>query len=90
MKTATRSKPLMLSARDETILRTIYKYRYMTALDITKLLFSDGSHIYNRDNLTTLAGGEDLKDNSYLCRFSLASTKIGNRERIFTLRREGA
>ena len=85
MKTATRSKPLMLSARDETILRTIYKYRYMTALDITKLLFSDGSHIYNRDNLTTLAGGEDLKDNSYLCRFSLASTKIGNRERIFTL-----
>lgn len=84
MKTATKSKA-MLSARDESILRTIWKYRYMTALDITKLLFSDGSHIYNRDNLTSLAGGEDLKENAYLCRFSLPSTKIGNHERIFTL-----
>src|SRR5882762_3971990 len=84
MKTATRAKA-MLSARDEAILRTIWKYRYMTALDITKLLFSDGSHIYNRDNLTSLAGGEDLKENAYLCRFSLPSTKIGNHERIFTL-----
>jgi len=87
MPTSTKSKPKpqILSARDETILRTIWKYRYMTALDITKLLFSDGSHIYNRDNLTSLAGGEDLKENAYLCRFSLPSTKIGNHERIFTL-----
>ena len=83
MRTATKS--IMLSARDELILRTIWKYRYMTALDITKLLFSDGSHIYNRDNLTALAGGEDLKENAYLCRFSLPSTKIGNHERVFTL-----
>jgi hypothetical protein len=84
MRTATKAKA-MLSARDEAILRTIWKYRYVTALDITKLLFSDGSHIYNRDNLTSLAGGEDLKENAYLCRFSLPSTKIGNHERIFTL-----
>jgi hypothetical protein len=84
MKTPTKSKHI-LSARDEAILRTIYKYRYMTALDITKLLFSDGSHIYNRDNLTALAGGTDLQENAYLCRFALPSTKIGNHERIFTL-----
>ncbi len=89
MKTAMRAKsklkPQILSARDESILRTIYKYRYMTALDITKLLFPDGSHIYNRDNLSSLAGGDDLKDNAYLFRFSLPSTRLGNHERIFSL-----
>jgi len=85
MKTATKSKPQIFSARDETILRTIWKYRYMTALDITKLLFSDGSHIYNRDNLTSLAGGEDLHTNAYLCRFALPKSSPGNPERIYTL-----
>jgi hypothetical protein len=84
MKSANKAKPI-LTARDEAILRTIWKYRYMTALDVTKLLFSNGSHIYNRDNLTSLAGGEDLHTNAYLCRFSLPSSKIGNPERIYTL-----
>jgi hypothetical protein len=85
MRAASKSKPQILSARDETILRTMYKYRYMTALDITKLLFSDGSHIYNRDNLTSLAGGEDLQTNAYLCRFALPKSSPGNPERIYTL-----
>jgi hypothetical protein len=57
----------------------------MTAKDVTKLLFADKSPIYNRDNLSALAGGEDGKGNQHLCRFSLPSTKIGNHERIFTL-----
>jgi hypothetical protein len=34
------AKPFILTPRIEEILRTVHFYRYMTALDITYLLFS--------------------------------------------------
>ena len=78
-------KTQLLSARDEAILRAIYKYRYVTAREITKLLFSDGAHKHVLGILPILAGGGDLQTNSYLCRFCLPSASAGNRERIYTL-----
>src|SRR5205807_2506128 len=75
----------VLSARDEGILRTVYKYRYVTALDVTRLLFSDGSHKHTQELLSLLCGGDDLLTNTYLCRFALPSATRGNPERIYTL-----
>jgi hypothetical protein len=83
----TRRKPLIISSRDEEILRAIYQYRYMTALDVAWLLFKPTSHTHVREILSSLAGGEDLGTHTYLCRFGLPS--VGNAERIFTLGAKG-
>jgi hypothetical protein len=76
-------KPLIISTRDEGILRSIYQYRYMTALDVAWLLFKSSSLTHVREILSALAGGEDLRTHTYLCRFGLPS--VGNSLRVFTL-----
>ena len=81
-------KPLTLTAKDEEILKAIYTYRYVTTLDIAHLLFRPTYLPYVRSRLARLAGGKDLQENTYLCRFSLPSS-AGNRERIFTLGSKG-
>jgi hypothetical protein len=81
-------KILTLTPRDEQILKTVYRYRYVTSLDIAHLLFKPSYMPYVRSRLTRLAGGEDLLPNTYLCRFQLPST-AGNRERVFTLGTKG-
>jgi hypothetical protein len=40
----TQRKPVIIPSRDEEILRVIYQYRYMTALDVAWLLFKPTSH----------------------------------------------
>ena len=82
-----RKKPLILTLRDENILRAIYEYRYMTAFDVAWLLFKPTSKTHVREILTTLAGGSDLQTHSVLCRFGLPS--VGNAERVFTLGAKG-
>jgi hypothetical protein len=84
MNLAPTPKPLMLTPRDEDILKAIYQYRYMTSLDVAHLLFRPSYIPYVRGRLSRLAGGKNLEENSYLCRFKLPSTE-GNREHIFTL-----
>jgi hypothetical protein len=81
-------KPLVLTPKDEEILKAIYTYRYTTTLDIAHLLFRPTYLPYVRSRLACLAGGKDLQENTYLCRFKLPATE-GNRERIFTLGNKG-
>jgi hypothetical protein len=81
-------KPLILTPRDEEILDTVYRYRYVTSLDIAHLLFKPSYMPYVRKRLSRLSDGDDLQENAFLCRFKLPSTE-GNRERIFTLGNKG-
>jgi len=77
--------PLILTPRHEQILQAVYEYRYMTAQDITHLLFSKGSLAYVRRHMSALAGGNDQQMRHYLYRFPFPTGTAGNRERIFTL-----
>src|SRR4051812_15505861 len=82
-------EPLIITRRMEEILRTVHFYRFMTALDVTHLLFSPGSKVYVRDLLTSLAGRKDGQENHYLYRFQLPHIKTGNTERVYTLGSRG-
>jgi hypothetical protein len=77
--------PLMLTPRHEQMLQAVYEYRYMTALDMTHLLFSKGSLAYVRKMMSALAGGKDQQARHYLYRFPFPTGAAGNHERIFTL-----
>ena len=77
-------KPLIPTSRDEDIMKQIFKYRFTTTQEITRLLFSKGSRTYVRSRLSKLSGGQDYAERNYLYRFPLPSVR-GNRERIYTL-----
>jgi hypothetical protein len=89
MKTRQRSKGqprlLIVTPRNEEILRTVYEYRFVTAQDITMLLFSKGSLTYVRSVLSELSGGKDHAERNYLYRFQLPTSQAGNREKVYTL-----
>ena len=57
----------------------------MTALDVAYSLFSPKSLTHVRHILSTLSGGKDYQERSFLYRFPLPTTKAGNRERVYTL-----
>jgi hypothetical protein len=80
---------LVISKRMEEIIRAVRFYRYMTAVDVTNLLYSPASLTHVRSILTALAGGDDGILNEYLYRFRLPSTGAGNREMVFTLGSRG-
>ena len=89
---AVRPKPSaipILSERMEGILRAVHFHRYMTAEDVTNLLYSSGSLTKVRSILTSLAGGADGVTNQYLYRFRLPTARAGNREMVFTLGSRG-
>jgi hypothetical protein len=88
MNLARTPKPLQLTPRDEEILASVYRYRFVTSTDIAYLLFRPSYLPYVRSRLTRLSGEEDLQKDTYLCRFRLHSTR-GNPERIFTLGTKG-
>jgi Replication-relaxation len=77
-----------LNLKDIAILQAIAYYRFMTALDVTALLFAKGSMTYARGRLSALAGNKDHELNQYLYRFALPSER-GNSERIWTLGSRG-
>jgi hypothetical protein len=81
-------KSQVLSKQGEEILRAIYFYRYMTALDVSQLLYSPSSLKYVRSRLSALSGNADFKTNEYLYRFKLPSGG-GNTKRIYTLGSRG-
>jgi hypothetical protein len=82
-------KPVILTERIEELLKTIHLYRYMTALDVAHRLYSPASITYVRGLLASLCGGEDCKPNQYLYRFSLPTTSVGTKEKIYTLGSRG-
>jgi Replication-relaxation len=81
-------RPFIITKPIEAILRAIHFYRYMTAQDVTRLLYSPSSLTHVREILASLAGGADFKANQYLYRFQLSNVSTGS-TRIFTLGSKG-
>jgi hypothetical protein len=77
-------KPLILTQKDEAILQQIAEYRFLTAQEITRLCYSQGSHTYARARLSALSGNTDYALGYPLYRLPFPSAQ-GNRERIYTL-----
>jgi hypothetical protein len=80
--------PAVLTAREEEIIRTVAYYRYMTACDLTNLLFAKTSITWMRGLLAELSGKDDLQTHHYLCRFTLPSHGA-TRERVYVLGAKG-
>jgi len=81
-------KPLVvLDQKAERILRAMYFYRFMGALDVCQLLFTRGALTRVRNTLSTLSGGGDFVPREYLYRFQLPGE--GNPERVYTLGSRG-
>src|SRR5262245_3652065 len=80
--------PLTLTAKDEAILRAVYRYRFLTSLDVAHLLFKPSYLPYVRGRLARLSGGREGQPHAYLCRFRLP-TPAGNGDLICTLGRQG-
>jgi hypothetical protein len=84
-----RKHPLILTPRDEQILKALHTYRYMTAKDMAYLLFTPRILNYVRQRMARLAGDTDFATHTYLCRFELPKVGIGRPEQIFTLGAKG-
>jgi hypothetical protein len=87
-----KSKPrLVLDQKAERILRAVYFYRFMGALDVCALLcallYSPGGLARVRKTLLALSGGGDFVSREYLYRFQLPGE--GNPERVYTLGSRG-
>ena len=83
-----KGKPLLvLDEKAERILRAVYFYRFMGALDICTLLYSPGALARVRKTLSVLSGGADFVQRQYLYRFQLPGE--GNPERVYTLGSRG-
>ena len=80
---------VMLSRRDEEILKVVHFYRYMTVIDVAYRLFSISSKRYVRGILSDLSGNKDERPNEYLYRFGFPKAAPGKFERIFTLGERG-
>jgi Replication-relaxation len=74
-----RTKLLTLTSSQEKILRAIHFYRFMSAQDLCRLLYSPRSLSHVREILSNLVNSK------YLFRFELPHTSRGNTEKIYTL-----
>src|SRR4051812_17292590 len=79
----------MLSERDEEILKAVHFYRFVTAMDVAHLFYSERTITRVREILNLLAGGDDEIKNQYLYRFSLPGRKVGNKRKVYTLGSRG-
>jgi hypothetical protein len=89
MKPGERKKPYVLGESSEAVLRAVHFYRYMTALDVTHLLYSPRSITRVRSLLAKMCGGEDFLGGEYLYRFRVPNVTGGNAERIYILGSRG-
>jgi hypothetical protein len=83
------SDGVVISKRYQEILEAIHTYRFVTALDVTRLLYTPTSINHVREILSLLSGKQDYADRQYLYRFPLPTTRIGNSEKIYTLGSRG-
>lgn len=81
-------KPVVVTGKFEDVLKAVNFYRYMTALDVAHLLYSQAGIVRVRSRLTKLSGG-DFVDGEYLYRLRLANVPRGNPERIYTIGARG-
>jgi len=72
-------KPLVISPKDEAILRVFVTYRGLTAEQVTRLLYSSGSLTYVRVKLLELVGEK------YLTRFQYPTVSSGTTPFVYTL-----
>jgi Replication-relaxation len=87
--------PLILTPKDEEILKQFAKFRLLTAQEITALCYSTGSHTYARSRLSALSGNQDITDEALtygypLYRIGFPTGKPGRNEKIFALSLTGA
>src|SRR6266702_1770693 len=80
---------VVISKRAQEILEAIHTYRFVTAWDITRLFYAATSINHVRELLSLLSGKNDYQDRTYLYRFPLPNTRIGNTEKIYTLGSRG-
>jgi Replication-relaxation len=80
---------VVISKRAQEILEAIHTYRFVTAWDITRLFYSATSMNHVRELLSLLSGKKDYAERTYLYRFLLPTTRIGNTEKIYTLGSRG-
>ena len=80
---------VVISKRAQEILEAIHTYRFVTAWDIARLFYSPTSINHVRELLALLSGKNDYQDRTYLYRFPLPTTRIGNTEKIYTLGSRG-
>jgi hypothetical protein len=83
--TPARNSPLILTPRDEQMLKVLYDYRYMTAKDMAYLLFSPHTEAYVRRLLTRLSGGSTPQPHTYLYCFHLPKVGLGRPQKILAL-----
>jgi hypothetical protein len=87
--------PLILTPKDEAILKHFAQWGLLTAREITALCYSKGSHTYARSRLAALSGNQDITDKglSYdfpLWRWGFPTGKRGMNEKIFSLSLTGS
>jgi hypothetical protein len=78
-----RKKPIILTKGIERLLRAVHFYRFMSAKDLCRLLYSPRSLSYMREILANLTAS------NYLYRFELPHISRGNTEKIYTLASKG-
>jgi hypothetical protein len=78
-----------ITRSQEEILKAVYRYRYMTALDVTYLFYSPASLNHVRELLAYLSGKEDNARNQYLYRFPLPQFSSGPTDKVYTLGTQG-
>jgi hypothetical protein len=84
-----KSPKVGLSKRQEEMLHAIHQLRYVTALDMTRLFYTQTSINHVRELISFRSGKKDYAERQYLYRFPLPNTRIGNTEKIYTLGSEG-
>jgi len=93
--TPSATTPLILTPKDEVVLRQFAEYRLLTAQEITALCYSNGSHTYARARLSALSGNQDITAESLtygypLYRLGFPTGNRGRNEKIFALSLTGA
>jgi hypothetical protein len=93
--TPSATTPLILTPKDEIILKKLAEYRLLTSQEITALCYSNGSHTYARARLSALSGNQDITAGGLtygypLWRWSFPTGNRGRNEKIFALSLTGA
>jgi hypothetical protein len=88
--TPSATTPLILTPKDEVVLRQFAKFRLLTSHEITALCYSKGSHTYARSRLSALSGNQDITDKDFaydypLWRCGFPTGNRGRNEKIFAL-----
>ena len=84
-----RSSEVIITERYEEVLQAVHQFRYVTAMDMTRLFYTPTSINHVREILSKLSGKRDYAERQYLYRFPLPNTRIGNKEKIYTLGSKG-